>query len=71
MLFSVDWGAWDPVLVHLMWCPISWIESAVQLLQQVTSNALTVSGPAFDCDDCVCFAGSSLAFGCGGCGDDV
>ena len=68
---SIDWRAWNLMLVHLTWMRRSWIESAVQLLQQVTYNALVGGGVAFGCGDCVCFAGSSLTFVCGRCGDDV
>ena len=71
ILSSVDWGAWDPVLVHLALRRISWIEIVVQLLQQATWNALVSGGLVFSCDDCVCFAGSSLVFGFGRCGDDA
>ena len=67
----IDWRALSFLLVNLMCYRRSWIESAVQLLQQVTMNALAVGGLVFGCDDWVCFAGSSLAFGCGGCGDNA
>ena len=56
---------------HLVWFRRLWIESEVQLFQQVTSNAFVGDGIAFSCYDCVCFAGCSLGFGSGGCGDDA
>ena len=68
---SLDGRVWDLVLVHLTWQRRTWIESAVQLLQQVTYNALAGSGLAFSCCDCTFFAGGSLHFGYGGCGDDA
>ena len=68
---SIDWRSSNLVLVHLNWWRRSWIESALQLLQQAMMNVFGVSSLAFSCDYCVYFAGSSLAFGCGGCGDDA
>ena len=53
-VFCIDSGAWNLVLVHMMWQRRSWIESAVQFLQQATLNALAGGGIAFICDGCVC-----------------
>ena len=71
MFFCIDWGAWGPVLVQLTWRRRSWIESAVQLLQHVTLNALAGGGLIFGGDNCVFFEGGSLVFGCGRCGEDA